>query len=210
MEELTLYMWATPNSRRVSILLEELGLEFRVEPVNIRADEQFAPGIVALNPYGKVPIFTWKEGDNKNCLFESGAILISLAERYGRFLPSEAAEKNLVLSWLMVALTGLGPHSSQTHHWSALCTEKSPAALSHCIALVERVYRVLDARLAENIYLAGDYSIADMGAYPWVTVSDWTTLNINDFPNLARWCDLISGRPAVKRAMALPQGVYLT
>lgn len=202
-------MWATPNSRRASILLEELGLSFRVEPVNIRAKEQFTSDILALNPYCKVPIITWREGSEERSLFESGAILVSLAETYGRFLPSSPSERRLVLSWLMISLTSLGPHSSQTHHWSALAAESSPAALEHNVALVERVYRVVDERLADNTFLAGDYSIADIAAYPWITCSDWTTLDIRDFPNIMRWRDEIAGRPAVARAMALPEGVCL-
>jgi len=209
MEDLILYMWATPNSRRASILLEELSLKFKVEPVNIRAKEQFATDILALNPYCKVPIITWREGNEKHSLFESGAILVSLAERYGRFFPQSATERNLVFSWFMVALTSLAPHSSQTHHWSALAVEKSPTALDHCVALVERVYRLMDERLEENTFLAGDYSIADIAAYPWVTCSDWTTLDISDFPNLKRWRDNIALRPAVARAMLLPEGIHL-
>ena len=202
-------MWATPNSRRASILLEELGLSFSVEPVNIRAKEQFTSNILALNPYCKVPIITWRDGSEEHSLFESGAILISLAEKYGRVLPSSPTEKSLVLSWLMISLTSLGPHSSQAHHWSALATKASPTALEHCVSLVERAYRVLDERLADNTFLAGDYSIADIAAYPWVTRSDWTTLDIHDFPNIIRWRDEIAARPAVVRAMALPQGVSL-
>jgi GST-like protein len=209
MDDLTIYMWATPNSRRASILLEELGLKFRVEPVNIRAKEQFTTNILALNPYCKVPIITWREGSEKHSLFESGAILIYLAETYGRFLPSSPPEKKLTLSWLMISLTSLGPHSSQAHHWSALAPKSSPSALEHCVALVERVYRVVDERLAENAFLAGEYSIADIAAYPWITCSDWTTLDINDFPNIVRWRDKIAVRPAVARAMALPEGVCL-
>ncbi len=202
-------MWATPNSRRASILLEELGLSFRVEPVNIRAKEQFTSNILALNPYCKVPIIAWREGSEEHSLFESGAILVYLAETYGRFLPSSPAEKKLVLSWLMISLTSLGPHSSQTHHWSALAAVPSPAALEHCVSLVERVYRVMDERLADNSFLAGDYSIADIAAYPWVTCSDWTTLDMHDFPNIMRWRDEIADRPAVARAMALPEGISL-
>ena len=209
MEDLILYMWATPNSRRASILLEELGLSFKVEPVNIRAKEQFSTDILALNPYCKVPIIAWRDGNEKHSLFESGAILLSLAERYGRFLPQSSPERNLVLSWLMIALTSLGPHSSYTHHWSSLSAEKLPTALDHCVSLVERVYRLMDDRLAENTFLAGAYSIADIAAYPWVTCSDWTTLDINDFANLKRWRDAIGARPDVARAMALPKGVRL-
>jgi GST-like protein len=209
MDDLRLYMWATPNSRRVAILLEELSLAFTVEPVNIRAQEQFASNILALNPYCKVPIITWRDGEHEKSLFESGAILISVAETHDRFLPASSCERDSVLSWLMVALTSLGPHSSQAHHWGALAKEQSPAALAHCVSLVERAYRVMDTQLAEHTYLAGAYSVADIASYPWVASSSWTTLDIEHFPNLMRWRDHIATRPAVKRAMALPTGVFL-
>jgi len=204
-----LYMWATPNSRRISILFEELGLNFSVTPVNIRAKEQFAPDIVALNPFGKVPIVVWQAHEEQRQLFESGAILIDFAEEGGRFLPTAKVERAETLSWLMIALTGLGPHSASAHYWSDLAVEKSSLALDYHVGITARVYKLLDERLAAHEYLAGDYSIADMAAYPWISVSEWTTLDIADYPNLLSWYEKVSLRPAVKRGMSLPTGISL-
>jgi len=204
-----LYMWATPNSRRISILFEELGLNFSVTPVNIRAKEQFAPDIVALNPFGKVPIVVWQEHEEQRQLFESGAILIDFAEEGGRFLPTAKVERAETLSWLMIALTGLGPHSASAHYWSDLAVEKSSLALDYHVGITARVYKLLDERLAAHEYLAGDYSIADMAAYPWISVSEWTTLDIAGYPNLLNWYEKVSLRPAIKRGMSLPTGISL-
>jgi len=202
-------MWATPNSRRISILFEELGLNFDVQPVNIRAKEQFAAEITALNPFGKVPIVVWQESEEQRLLFESGAILIHFAEAGKEFLPVDSKERSETLSWLMVALTGLGPHSASAHYWSDLAVEKSAPALDYHVNFTARVYRLLDDRLAEHEYLAGDYSIADMAAYPWISVSEWTTLNLEDYPNLSRWYKHVGLRPAVQRGMSLPTGISL-
>jgi len=204
MEDITLYMWATPNSRRASIMLEELDLEYEVRAINIRAGEQHDPEIVALNPFGKLPIVVWHEAGAHRVLFESGAILTSLAERSGQFLPAPRNERDDVMAWLMVALTSLGPLTGQAHHWSALAAEKSTVALGHHVSLVERVYRLLDRRLKERRFLAGEYSIADIAAHPWIGVSDWTTLDLSDYPNLERWFERVGSRPAVARGMALP------
>jgi len=209
MENIVLYMWATPNSRRISILFEELGLDFDVVPVNIRAKEQFAPDIVALNPFAKVPIAVWQENGEKRRLFESGAILMEFAEAAGQFFPVERKQRGDILSWLMIVLTGLGPHSASAHYWSDLAVEKSPAALTYHVAFTARVYRLLDERLAAQPYLAGDYSIADMAAYPWIDVSEWTTLDIEDYPHLSNWHRRVGSRPAVRRGMNLPTGVTL-
>ena len=209
MEDITLYMWATPNSRRVSILFEELGLNFAVRPVNIRAKEQFAPEIVALNPFGKVPIVVWSDNGEQRMLFESGAILTYFAEESGQFFPPEPVSRGETLSWLMVVLTALGPHSAYAHYWSALAIDKSTPALNYHVSVAARVYRLLDKRLSEHQYLAGDYSVADIAAYPWIAVSDWTTLDMGDYPHLERWYNSIGLRPAVKRGMKLPTGVSL-
>lgn len=209
MDDLTLYMWATPNSRRVSILFEELGLAYDVKGINIRAKEQFAENFLALNPFGKVPVVVWTEKGHRRILFESGAILTCFAETDSQFLPSAGSERDAVITWLMVVLTSLGPLSGQAHHWSALAPVKSAAALKHHVALVERVYRLLDDRLADRPYFADEYSIADIAAYPWIHVYDWTTLELADFPNLSRWHENIGARPAVSRAMTLPQGAHL-
>lgn len=206
--ERRLYAWATPNSQRVSIMLEELGLPYEVRPVNIRAREQFAPEVVALNPYGKIPILV-EEG--RPPLFESGAILLHLAETHGRFLPPAGDPARAeTLAWLMVALTSVGPFTGQAHHWTGLAPEKPEAARRHTVGLVERVYRLLDSRLGATRFLAGDdYSIADIAAFPWMAKKHWAEMTLDDRPHLSRWFADIAARPAVIRGMNVPAGVTL-
>jgi GST-like protein len=200
--------WATPNSQRVSIMLEELGLPYEVHPVNIRAREQFAPEVVALNPYGKIPIL---EQPGAPPLFESGAILLHLAETQGRFLPPPGDPARAeTLAWLMVALTSLGPFTGQAHHWTGLAPEKPEAARRHSVGLVNRVYGLLDGRLATTPYLAGaDYSVADIAAFPWIAKRHWAEMTLDDRPHLARWAAEIGARPGVLRGMNVPAGVTL-
>lgn len=202
------YGWATPNSQRVSIMLEELGLPYEVRPVNIRAREQFAPEVVALNPYGKIPILVEPGAPP---LFESGAILLHLAEAHGRFLPPPGDPARAgALAWLMVALTSLGPFTGQAHHWTALAPEKPEAARRHTVGLVERVYRLLDGRLGTARFLGGgSYSIADIAAFPWVAKRHWAGMGLEDRPHLARWFAEVGARPAVVRGMDVPAGVTL-
>ena len=209
MNNIVLYMWATPNSRRVSILFEELGLDFEVRPVNIRQQEQFEPEILACNPYGKVPIVVWQEKNTPRVLFESGAILLQFADAHNQFLATDGPARDETLAWLMVVLTALGPHSAQAHHWKELAPERSEPALQHHRGLANRVYRLLDNHLSKRRYLTGEYSIADMAAYPWIGVSDWTTLDIRDFPHLEAWYQDVGSRPAVIRGMSLPIGAVL-
>lgn len=209
LDNLEAWLWATPNSNRVSILFEELGLDYRVHPINIRAGEQTAPAILALNPYGKIPIVAWRSEGVRHVLFESGAILMRFAEQAGRLLPPEGTAREETLAWTMVALTGLGPLSGQAHHWTDLAPEKPAAAVRHSVALVERVYRTLDGRLADREHLAGDYSIADVAAYPWIARSHWTTVPLSTHPNLERWFRAVGSRPAVARGMDVPAGVRM-
>ena len=206
-----LYGWATPNTHRVTILLEELGLHYSVTGVNIRAREQFAPHILALNPFGKVPILIERRaGTDPLVLFESGAILLHLAETHGRFLPAEFSKRAATLTWLMVALTGLGPAMGQAHHWTDLAPEKPKAARDYALAQVARVWSLLEDHLAEAPYLAGaEYSIADMAAFPWITRPGWAARRLEDTPNIARWHDRIAARPAVQRGIAIPRGAVL-
>jgi GST-like protein len=206
-----LYGWATPNTHRVSILLEELRLLYDVTSVNIRAREQFAPHILALNPFGKVPILIEERaGAAPLVLFESGAILLHLAETHGRFLPTGVSERATTLTWLMVALTGLGPAMGQAHHWTDLAPEKPEPAKHYALALVKRAWSLLDHRLAEAPYLAGaEYSIADIAAFPWITRPGWAARRLEDTPNIARWHDRIAARPAVQRGIAVPRGAVL-
>lgn len=207
---LTAWLWATPNSNRVSILFEELGLDYAVRGVNIRRGEQKAAEVVSRNPYGKIPIVDWDDAAGHHSLFESGAILIDFAGRHGRFLAGDdGGEPAALMPWLMVVLTGLGPMMGQAHHWTALAPERPPAARAHGIATVRRIYDTLERRLADRAYLAGAYSIADIAAFPWIARSDWAELTLSDFPNLERWHDRIAARPAVRAGMAKPDGARL-
>jgi GST-like protein len=201
------YGWATPNSQRVSIMLEELGLPYEAIGVNIRAREQFAPAILALNPYGKIPILV---AEGAPPLFESGAILLHLAETHRALLPRDGAARGETLAWLMLALTSLGPMTGQAHHWTELAPEKPEAARRHTVGLVERVYGVLEGRLAQVPFLAGDaYSIADIAAFPWIAKHGWATLTLEDWPAIARWFNQVAERPAVRRGMQVPAGARL-
>ena len=206
-----LYGWATPNTHRVSILLEELGLDYSVTGVNIRARQQFAPEILALNPFGKVPILVeQRAGQPPLVLFESGAILLHLAEQHGRFLPAPGDGRAQTLAWLMVALTGLGPAMGQAHHWLDLAPEKPEAARAHALAQVDRVYRLLDDRLARQPYLASaEYSIADIAAFPWIARHGWAARDLAATPHVERWHRALAQRPAVQRGMAVPEGAIL-
>lgn len=208
----TFYGWATPNSNRVSVMLEECGLDYAVQGVNIRRKEQFAPEILALNPYGKVPILVEdaQDGTAPLVLFESGAILLHLAETHGMLLPRDARARADAMAWLMVALTSLGPYTGQAHHWTGLAPEKPEPARAHSLALVDRVYRLLDGRLAQVPFLGGGaYSVADVAAYPWVARAGWAERSIEDTPNIARWFAAVGARPAVQRGMAQPAGAVL-
>jgi GST-like protein len=205
------YGWATPNSQRVSIMLEELGLTYDTLGVNIRARAQFAPEILALNPYGKIPILVVSRTDTAPLvLFESGAILLHLAEVYGLFLPPEGDARAQTMSWLMVVLTSLGPFTGQAHHWTELAAEQPPAAQAHTVGLVTRVYRLLEARLGNVPYLAGDaYSVADIAAYPWVARRGWAWQALDEYPALAAWFARVGGRPGVRAGMQVPAGARL-
>lgn len=206
-----LYGWATPNTHRVSIMLEELGLHYGVTGVNIRAREQFAPEILALNPFGKVPILVeQRAGQPPLVLFESGAILLHLAEQHGRFLPTSGDGRAQTLAWLMVALTGLGPAMGQAHHWLDLAREKPEVARAHAASQVDRVWRLLDDRLAREPFLAGaEYSIADIAAFPWIARHGWAGRDLAATPHIERWHGALTQRPAVQRGVAVPAGAIL-
>lgn len=207
--DLTAWLWATPNSNRVSVLFEELDLSYQVRGINIRKGEQRGEEVLRRNPYGKIPIVAWQAHDGERVLFESGAILLDFARRHGRFLPADGRALDATMSWLMMALTGLGPLMGQAHHWTELAPEKPDAARLHSVAGVRRVYGVMDKRLSDVSYLAGDYSIADIAAFPWIARSGWATLALTEFPHLQRWHDTVAGRPAVARGMRLPEGAVL-
>ena len=203
---ITLYTWGTPNGRKVSIMLEECGLSYRVETVDITKGEQRRPEFVAINPNAKIPAIVDAQGPDGApiALFESGAILLYLAEKSGSFLPQAARGRYAALQWLMFQMGGVGPMFGQTHHFLRFAPEALPYAILRYSAETARLYGVLDRRLGEAEYLAGDYSVADMATYPWVARHAWQKIELADYPNVNRWFRAISARAAVQRGMAVP------
>jgi len=201
-----LYTWGTPNGRKVSIMLEELGLPYKTHAINIGKDDQFKPEFVAINPNSKIPAIVDPEGPGgKLPLFESGAILIYLAEKTGKFLPQDARKRIIVLQWLMFQMGGVGPMFGQTHHFLRNAKEDVPYGKQRYHAETKRLYGVMNKRLGEAKYLAGDeYTIADIATFPWVSRYEWHQVDLNEFPNVKRWFDEIAARPAVKKGMAVP------
>jgi len=202
-----LYTWTTPNGRKVSIMLEELGLPYRVHPIDIGKGDQFKPEYVAINPNSKIPAMVDPDGPEGTPLrmMESGAILIYLAEKTGRFLPQAGSARYAVLEWLMFQMGGVGPIFGQVHHFLRAAKEPVPYAIERYGKETRRLYGVLNARLAQAEYLAGEYSIADIATYPWVARYEWHKTHLEDFPNVKRWFDAISARPAVERGMKVPR-----
>ena len=200
-----LYTWGTPNGRKISIMLEECGLPYSVRKVDISTGDQFAPEFVALNPNSKIPVIVDSEGpDGKPiALMESGAILVYLAGKTGKFLPQSARGRYKALEWLMFQMGGVGPMFGQLHVFLRLA-EPVPYALERYTKEKNRLYSVLDRRLAEVPYLAGEYSIADIATFPWVARHDFHKTDLADYSNVKRWFDAISARPAVARGMAVP------
>jgi GSH-dependent disulfide-bond oxidoreductase len=202
-----LYTWSTPNGRKVSIMLEECGLPYRVHAVNIGKGEQFAASFLAINPNAKIPAIVDPEGPDGRplTLFESGAILVYLAGKTGRFLPQTARGRFEALQWLMFQMGGIGPMFGQAHHFLRSATEPVPYAIARYKAEARRLYGVLEGRLGQAPFLAGEYSIADIATYPWVARHEWHQVPLADFPQVKRWFDTISARPAVARGMPVPQ-----
>ena len=201
-----LYTWTTPNGRKVSIMLEECGLAYHTHAVNIGKDEQFTPAFVAINPNSKIPALIDSDGPDGAPLtvFESGAMLIYLAEKTGRFLAPRGAARSEALQWLMFQMGGVGPIFGQVHHFLRAAKEPVPYAIERYSKEKDRLYQVLDKRLKSQQYLAGEYSIADMATYPWVARYEWHKTDLAAVPNVKRWFDAISARPAVQRGMAVP------
>ena len=203
-----LYSWATPNGRKTSVMLEELGLPYETHPINISRDEQFAPDFLAIAPNNRIPAIVDEEGPDGAplSLFESGAILIYLAEKTGsELLPSEPRRRAAVMQWLMWQMGGLGPMVGQAHHFLFNPKEVVPYGQKRYHNETKRLYGVLDKQLASNEYVAGDaYSIADISIYPWISRFERHQVDLNDFPNVKRWFDLLSARETVQRGMAVP------
>jgi GST-like protein len=200
-----LYAWPTPNGYKVSILLEELGMPYKVIAVDITKGEQFAPDFLKISPNNKMPAIVDSEGPDGEpiSIFESGAILLYLAEKTGRFMPRDMRGRYQVMQWLMFQMASVGPMLGQTHHFRQYAPEPIKYAIDRYTNEATRIYNVIDRRLGEVPYLAGDYSIADMATFPWLRTYERQGQKIEDYPNLKRWFDAINERPAVQRGLAL-------
>ena len=204
-----LYYWTTPNGHKITIFLQETGLEHKVIPVNISAGEQFAPAFLAISPNNRIPAIVDhapRDGGGPLSLMESGAILQYLAEKTGKLMPADLRGRWDCLQWLYWQMGGLGPMAGQNHHFHGYAVEKIPYAIDRYVRETGRLYAVLDKRLADRAFIAGDYSIADIACYPWVQ-PERQKQDIADFPHLARWMKEIAARPAVQRAYAFAKTV---
>ena len=203
-----LYYWPTPNGHKASIILEEVGLDYRVKPVNILRGEQFDPDFIAISPNNRMPVIVDHDGPDGVAypVFESGAILMYVAEKTGRFWPAETAKRYDVVQWLMFQMGNVGPLFGQCGHFMGYAPEKIPYAIDRYHGETLKLYGVMDKRLADNAYLAGDdYSLADIATYPWCmpVIRDLHQIDIDQFPNVKRWVETIATRPAVQRGVAL-------
>ncbi|MGD9510182.1 MAG: glutathione S-transferase family protein [Geminicoccaceae bacterium] len=198
-----LYTWSTPNGRKVSIMLEECGLPYRVHPIDIGKDEQFRPEFLAISPNNKIPAIV--DQDSGQSVFESGAILIWLAEKTGLFLPSAPAARIAALEWLMFQMGGVGPMLGQAHHFLRFNPGKAPYAEQRYAAEAKRLYGVIDRRLAEKPYLAGkDLTIADFATWPWLSRWEWQGIDMAEFPHVRRWYRELAARPGLQRGYDVP------
>jgi GST-like protein len=199
-----LYTWPTPNGFKVSIALEEMGLDYKVIPIDIGAGDQFEPDYLKLNPNNKMPTIVDPDpgdGGGPFTVFESGAILIYLAEKTGRFLPDDRRGRSEVVQWVMFQMGSIGPMLGQAHHFRQYAPEPLPYAVERYTNEANRLYAVLDGRLEGRDFLAGDYSIADMATMPWLRRPERQGVEINDYPNVERWRQSILDRPAVERGL---------
>ena len=200
-----LYTWPTPNGQTVQIVLEELDMPYEVHAVDIGAGEQFEPEFLALSPNNKIPAIVDRDGPGGDPypMFESGAILMYLADKAGRLLPANARARYDVVQWLMFQVGGVGPMLGQAHHFRAYAPSRIGYAIDRYTSEAARLYGVLDRRLAEHEWLAGDYSIADVATFPWIRSWERQGLQLADFPNVQRWFETIDARAAVKRGLAV-------
>ena len=205
-----LYYWTTPNGHKITIFLEETGLEYRVRPVHIGKGEQFHPDFLKIAPNNRIPAIVDNapaDGGAPFSLFESGAILDYLAQKSGRFLPQDSRARFQVRQWLYWQMGGVGPMAGQNHHFNHYAQEKIPYAIERYVKETARLYGVLDRQLVGREYVAGDYSIADMAIYPWAKLWQGQQQKLKDFPQMARWLERMAARPAVRRAYALAEEV---
>ena len=197
-----LYTWGTPNGKKASIMLEEVGLPYRVHPVNISKDEQFAPDFLRISPNNKIPAIV--DTDTGLSLMESGAILLYLAEKTGKLMPSGEEDRWRAIEWLMWQMGGFGPMLGQAHHFHRFNKGKADYAEERYLKETRRLYGVLDRRLESREYLAGSYSVADVATWPWAARFEWHGIALEDFPNVRRWYTAIAARDAVQRGFNVP------
>ncbi|MBD1898329.1 glutathione binding-like protein [Coleofasciculus sp. FACHB-129] len=198
-----LYYWTTPNGHKITMFLEEVGLPYTLIPINIGTGDQFKPEFLKISPNNRIPAIVDREpaeGGEPISVFESGAILLYLAEKTGKLIPANIRDRAEVLQWLFWQMGGLGPMAGQNHHFTQYAPEKIPYAINRYVNETGRLYAVLNKRLSDREFIAGDYSIADIAAYPWIVPYEKQNQKIEDFPHLQRWFEAIKARPATIRA----------
>ena len=198
------FTWPTPNGRKISIALEEMEVAYRVCLVNMKENEQKAPDYLKINPNGRIPTIIDRDNDDF-AVFETGAILVYLAELSGRFLPSDVKARSTVIQWLMWQMGGLGPMHGQANVFYRYFPEKIPSVISRYQNETNRLFGVMDTRLKDSEFLAGEYSIADMACYPWVAQHDWCGLTLDEHSHLSRWFEALGRRPKVQIGMGVPE-----
>jgi GST-like protein len=206
-----LYYWPTPNGHKITLFLEESGLAYQIKPVNIGKGEQFKPEFLKISPNNKMPAIVDHEpkgGGEPISVFESGAILMYLANKTGQFLPNDERKKVEVLQWLFWQVGGLGPMAGQNHHFLQYAPEKIPYAIDRYVKETNRLYGVLNHQLEKNEFVAGEYSIADMAIYPWILGYEKQQQSMSDFPHIKRWMDAVAARPATVRAFEKAKSLH--
>lgn len=208
-----LYYWTTPNGHKITLFLEEAGLPYQILPINISKGEQFGADFLKIAPNNRIPAIVDHAPAGAGepiSLFESGAILLYLAEKTGQFIPGDLRGRTEVLQWLFWQMGGLGPMAGQNHHFNQYAEEKIPYAIDRYVRETARLYDVLDRRLSDRPFIAGDYSIADMACYPWIVPHERQGQRLDHFPHLKRWFDAIQARPATVRAYAKADQINTT
>lgn len=203
-----LYYWTTPNGHKITLFLEETGLPYQIKPINIAKDEQFAPDFLVISPNNRIPAIVDhdpKDGKGDLSVFESGAILLYLAEKTGQFLSTDTRVRQQTLEWLFWQMGGLGPMAGQNHHFGNFAPEKIPYAINRYVNETGRLYGVLNKQLQGRDFIAGEYSIADMACFPWIAAYTRQQIDIHQFPNVKRWFNTIHQREATQRAYKLSE-----
>ena len=200
-----IYNWPTSNGRKINIAVEELEVEYKIHPIAIGKGDQFSAEFTELNPNQKIPAVIDQDGPDGEpyTMFESGAILMYLAEKHGKLIPTDMAKRYEVIQWLMFQMAGVGPNLGQTHHFRRAAPEKVPYAIERFTNETRRLWGVMDKRLEDRDWLAADeFSIADIAVFPWAMRHEWQGISLDEFPNMKRWYEIVESRPGVKRGLA--------